>query len=906
MDKIRFTSIDSYINKFPNKIEDSIFDLEQLALNFNIDNFFSNLEYSQKVGKGGIETLINRPPVGPIPSNFMCTFCQQYGPNFHLITCPNPSKRSLVLTYEGFKNIIKNLDYDGPFKEDVLLYRSGKKLEILNKYFEPFITKTIKEGRTHISIPDDAFSTIVYDDVVKIKGKDPQAPKTLTVRFSNIVSLYYKLEGKTTNIRIYKDGTIDIKNLPQTETDKQQMIESLLQKINETGSLNKTAWKKLLTTNKIGIVENYTVIPQFSYIYLFHAQYYMFGEEKRKEQEINFELLENILETKESNRFISVIDGNNYLNIDNYEIEIKSKAAIGKKIIAESMENKTYILSVFDLNISLFITKYGVFQYTISSNNLTLTGASQILTDITNYFISLFKIENIAEKTFITQEALIYSMKETQDTTVTGLVPPKSQSQRSGTEICRKTQAGVEMQPKPYSWTGKCANDEYAVAIGIDSKYRGGDVRELYNGVEQQLFYPCCEKMTARTRQNYIERLKKGFTLEEQELYGIFPNRDYLSGILIPDSTKKGAIADVLLPSETEYTKVEVLEIPKKIKPDALYKVKRLSDSKIFSVPRLSFKRDSRYFRGLNTLNKDELIQILLCTNTLTQGKKLDLKTIKNLNLDTIKWEYINFSAFIDNFTSNVYKLTRVPYNTTQVYLYYKNKKEQYYINSVSNLKLDSSVSFIDGTIIAGYLNENDSIFYPLYIINAPTLIESTNLIEANLIGDKDTVILPEYFDNIIEAANYLIKNESDSRLLFIPSNLQNSNYYFDENIVSPVITVQIIERLFGKYIFGYDNVPFNDQEYQLVIPSNIAEFEYIKITGKYNQITKKLDSLKPLQFVEKTERKDISFEKALLNFNEIFNGIDYNFFTLYDGEYILINDKKYKISDTTSLLIEV
>ena len=284
MNRVKFTSIDSYINKFTEKIKDNIFNLEELALNFNIGNGFTNLEYSQKIGKGGIETLINRPPVGPIPSNFMCTFCQQYGPNFHLISCPNPSKRSLVLTYEGFKSIIKNIDYDGPLKEDILIYRSGKKLEILNKYFEPFITRTIKEGKVHISIPDDAFSTITYDDVVKIKGKDPQAPKTSTIRFSNIVSIYYKLGEKTTNIRIYKDGTIDIKNLPQDETDKQQMINQLLKNINETNSLNKNAWKKLLIKNKIKQFDDYLVIPEFSYIYLFHAQYYMFGEEKRKEQ----------------------------------------------------------------------------------------------------------------------------------------------------------------------------------------------------------------------------------------------------------------------------------------------------------------------------------------------------------------------------------------------------------------------------------------------------------------------------------------------------------------------------------------------------------------------------------------------------------------------------------------------
>ena len=105
--EIKFTSVDYYINKFPDKIKEPVIDLEKLATNFSLEGQFDKLEYSEKIGKGSVEKLINRPPIGPIPNNFMCTFCLQYGPDFHLVNCPNPNKRSLVLTFKGFKDLLK-------------------------------------------------------------------------------------------------------------------------------------------------------------------------------------------------------------------------------------------------------------------------------------------------------------------------------------------------------------------------------------------------------------------------------------------------------------------------------------------------------------------------------------------------------------------------------------------------------------------------------------------------------------------------------------------------------------------------------------------------------------------------------------------------------------------------------
>lgn len=908
---IKYTSVDYYINKFPNKIAENIFDLENLARNFPLDIIrdntgryittgnFNKLEYSEKIGKGSIENLINRPPIGPIPDNFMCTFCLQYGPNYHTVECQNPSTKYLVLTYKGFKSLIKNLDYTGPLKDDIDQYRKGNKLQILQKYFQDDIEKVKEGNKTIIKIPDEAFTEISYDDIVKTKGRDRQAPKTLTVRFSNMVSIYYTFDDKTANIRIYKDGSIDIKNMPQNP----KFIEELLTKINESDSLIKENYKKLLLKNNQVISDNYYKSDNYSYYYLFHAQFYMFGQITRKEQEINFIELENILESDITNDYVEVIEDQILLKDTNYDFTIisKAKALKGKKILTETLENKVYLIATDDIDITLFLTKYGVFQFTVSSTTLTLDEANDILNELKLYFVNLFTKNNLTEKTYITDEPGIYSMHETQDSTISGLIPPKSTSQRTGTEVCRKTQAGVALQPKPYSWTGTCAAENYAPAIGIDKKYKGGDVKTLYKGKEEQLYYPCCEKLTGKNREDFIERLKRGFTSEEQEKYGMFSDRDILSGVVVPNSTALGAKAEVLLPGETEYTQVEVVSIPKKITSTAEYKVKRLLDSKIFTIPRTSFKRDSRYFRGLNSLNKQELISILMKENMVTTGSKIDIAKY----LDKITIEYITLETLTEKFTTVNYKLIFVPDNTSLVILDYVNSTNQHYINLNTNIKIKSSVTFLNGSMIVGYYHESNKEFYPLYLHGIPDIDTSTSILDNNLRGEEDVIQDINYIDNYVEAAHYYLTNENNIRLLFVPEALNNVVYYYDEKLTPPPITVQLINKVGGsRYKFGYNNNLFTNDSYQLKIPPRINDMDYIKVKGKYNKLTGNIDDLKPLEYVSSVKREEKTFEKAKLQFMELFNPINIQFFTIHDGEFLQVGDKKYTYSEDTKLLV--
>ena len=894
---INFTSLDYYINNFSDKISEDVFNLDLIARNFELSDKFDRLEYSEKKGKGSIEKLINRPPIGPIPLNFKCTFCEEIGPDFHKIECPNPSKRSLVLTYKGFKALLRDREYSGPLEEDIKKYKIGNnstKLSILEKYFADDIEKVKEDGKTKIKIPDEAFSNVTYDEVVKIKGRDPQGPKTLTVRFSNMVSIFYTYEDKTTNIRIYKDGSIDIKNMSQ----EKNFIQELINRINKTNGLIVNNYKKLLNKNKQPITNKYTLNDTFSYYYLYHAQFYMFGKESKKSLEVNFDELENVLEVDEDNEYVNIFEDEVFLKIDDMDFTIIPKSAKDKKLIKESTDSKVYLIDVDDITITLFITKYGVFQFTVSSQNITVEECEEILSILRDYFIDIFKNDKFSVKTYITPDTTIYDMQGPQLTTVSGLTPPKSESQRTGTEICRKTQAGVALRPNPYSWTGNCAAENYAPAIGINKKYKGGDIKVNYNGKEQQLYYPCCEKLVGNDRRIFIEKLKTGFTPEEQEEYGIFPNKDILSGVIIPGSTVKGAKSSVLLPGETDYSDVEVISVPSKITSTAKYKVKRLSDSQEFTIERSAFKRDSRYFRGLNSLSKQELINILIKENKVTQGLKIDTLEYKN----KLNFKYISLSALREEFTKNIYKATYVPDNTNLVILEYNDKNDQFYVDINANVKIESNVNFIDGTKIVGYLHESSREFYPIYIIGL-NLEESRDLIDTNLNSAKDTIQSVDFIDNYIEASNFYLKEYSNIRILFVPEELNLTIYYYDENLIPLPTTVQIIDRIdTSNYIFGYDNISFHSNIYKLVIPQTVKKQDYIQIHGNYNKITGNVDKNKPIVYIKKVNKETKSYEKAKLQFFELLTPIDIQFFTLSD-EYIIIGGEKYNYDIDTQKL---
>jgi hypothetical protein len=861
MTELKVTSLDYHINRFNNKPNDTIIDLNTLATRFKLSDNFTKLEYSQKVGKNSIEQVINRPPVGPIPENYMCPYCERYGPNNHTVQCINPSLRSLVLTYGGFQQLLFDADYTGPLEEDLTMYRQNINREaILAKYFV---------DTTDLS--NDSFSNITYDKVVKIKGKDPKAPKTIATRFSNVVFLYYSYDDATASLRIYRDGMVDIKNAPRDERRYQELLNTLSQKINDSGAVATTAYSRLLSFN--GLPPSTKWSPLIVDLYVVHAMAYLFGEEDRKTKGIVFDRLEDILLPMESNNYVTVRDTQRILLSLPYNVSVKNKTS--------DRDNMVFLFTNEEFTVSIFVTRYGVFQYTLSGKDLSPNQTIAKLNAINTFFINVFNSEDLTEPTYISTNPLIYAMHETQDATVTGLIPPKSKTQREGTEVCRKTQSGVAMQPTPYTWTGTCADENYAPTMGLSSKSQGGDVKVSYRGREEQLYYPCCVKLVGKAKIDYIDKLKRGITVEEQATYGVFPDDDILSGVIDPRSTKVGEETFVRLPNETDYSRVRVITAPKKVTADALYQVQRLSDNQLFTVTRMSFKRASRYFRGLNSLSKEELIAILRRENLVIDGQ-----TVRNFR-QPYDVRYITYDALL-TFNNKKYSVTSVPHGAYLVYLKYINKNNQFFVEPTNMIKLPSEITFIENTTTLGYYLNSD--FYPIVVAGSGSEENSTDLLNG-MEGAEEV----EFYDNYVDASNYLLKRDPYAQLIFVPADLTDIIYVYDERHRTPFVNVQVLQQSGNLYTLGINNKPLGD--FKLKIPQPPPAI--VSVKGRYNKITNEIDNNRPLQYIGVASQTS-----TMLQWMDLTTPIDDSFFTQMEGESWIIDSVVYRYDENDGFLV--
>jgi hypothetical protein len=263
----------------------------------------------------------------------------------------------------------------------------------------------------------------------------------------------------------------------------------------------------------------------------------------------------------------------------------------------------------------------------------------------------------------------------------------------------------------------------------------------------------------------------------------------------------------------------------------------------------------------------------------ISTGIKVDIP-------DNINYRYISKSDITEVFTEKIFKLTSVPNDTTLCILIYNKKSDQYYYKVESKTKITSDLKFLENTRVVGYINEQEQLFYPLYILGINDLETSTDLLENNLKSDENNIILPEFYDNYVEAADYLLKQNINTRLIFLDEKLETDLLYFDEKLIPSPIVIQLIEVVgASRYTVGYDGKKFTTETYQMNIPSINKPGSYMKVKGKYNKITNDINKLKPLEYLSSSQREDVTFEKANKLFNELFNPIDALYFTVNDGE---------------------
>jgi len=291
------------INMFINKLQtvEDIIDIDLLKTSFKLDEGetgFYKLTLSQKkvFGNETVNDTYNRPPIGPINKGLYCSYCSRIGPEDHSETCDFPDEDSLYLTISGFNDfILSNIEYDGDYnyiKDNI----KSKTLtqEQLNDILLIPDDITVQNGTFDINSNLNILTNISYFGIYKKRGPKKLASKTTTTQFLNNIIISYEQYGIKTSIRISKNGLINLINIPSEKDYLDILISELIERINNSGSVNYENFKNVTGYN------TYTYIKDRSYIHSMSGQFTLSALEKPG-KEINFENLDNIISPFDQN-----------------------------------------------------------------------------------------------------------------------------------------------------------------------------------------------------------------------------------------------------------------------------------------------------------------------------------------------------------------------------------------------------------------------------------------------------------------------------------------------------------------------------------------------------------------------------------------------------------------------------
>ena len=478
---------------------------------------------------------------------------------------------------------------------------------------------------------DDTFTTIEYFDVKKLRGPSKLAYSTKTEKFSNAIMITYEYttKGKTikdeeeiqkkTSIRIYKNGLINLINVPSSKYQRDILYKSLIDRINIDDSENINIDNFNTETSKITNeeYEKYTIVDEISYIHSINSQFSLW--ENKEKYIVDLNKLNNIISPYNSSGKIvsgkytdvSELPGIN-TQIIKLEYENDSVYVVNwEYILSRFTRNqsntrdgiKCIILPIDGIKITLQLHKHGTVQMSMSYCNLSDLRSSTCtkIVDKIKYPLT-DKYFEVVKRIFVgifteNYNLVLQNYKYNEENgglirnTVSGKAPPNKPN--TTTAVCRNKeprQGFPGQRPIPYSFSGSCPEtrqyiDPYGV-LGNDG-----------------LYYPCCSAKTKISEEEYKKYLKNGFPKndEEAEKYGLNSREDSKSGVLIPGTINIGSYTRAKI--NGNWTPVTILGYKgKSSKKQNL--IVQLSDKKVITVNREDLERDSRYFPGLKSFKQ--------------------------------------------------------------------------------------------------------------------------------------------------------------------------------------------------------------------------------------------------------------------------------------------------------------
>ena len=819
--------------------EDKI-DLDILKENFELDTSiyetgFTKLSMYKKIVLGGdtINENYNRPAIGPIKEGLYCQYCDSVGDADHSNTCEFPNDDSLYLNMKGFRNYILNDDK-----------YSGDYIDIKNKIVSNNVSKEDiseiliieEEGEIDDIIKNDLIRTnIPYDGIYKKRGPRKLASKTTTTQMLNNMIIFYEQSGVKTSIRITKNGLINLINIPPKKEDLNVLIEELIKRINNSGSILDDVKYKLVEDN--------------SFIHSITGQ---FSINLTNTEQINFEELDNIIKPFDFNGNVLETDytkvrktqlGDTIINFGEIDI-IEWEYSIGR-LTRNQVMSKEYIKFVSPVapgvKLTCIINKGGSFMISLSLCGEKLTRkylckegktplSKELINPVYNSFINLFK----KERELLIKNTLPRINDNKTFNTVSGYSPPirLTRTRQSATGPYKE-----EMRPVPYSWKGNCPDPNYQYLVPEGTK-----------STKDNLWYPACEAKTKRSIEQYKLYLRHGFPLNktQEEQLDIIDGIDMGSGIFKEGSNLIGSNIDIYL--NGRLTNVTII---KKIgKKNNEYEV-LTSDGEKKIINGSNFIRESRVFPGLKDFDRKNLMKCIIknlnrSLSTIDKNGNIIKNKISEFNekfkkdvadlFDSLVYvqptKYFTYNS-INDFKINTFNVLPIPSSTYEFYLLLS-PIGNYYINFDKNsIESDISLAFEETIILYGYLKFNvteykkeyhicDLLFYKTSkqsINYEDRYREILNLQDVyfNQISEE-IFVYPDFIENIIEGSFEIINSYPDNKLLFNNISCCDKIIFGEKDYYEDIIQVQVITKNKEVVSFGYEDKEF---EYPLNFLSN-------------------------------------------------------------------------------------
>jgi hypothetical protein len=923
-------------NMFVNKLDtfEEIINMNILKTRFPLDgpdSGFVRINFAEKInmGTGTVNSNYNRPPIGPIKKGLYCSYCYKKGPFFHTNDCPYPEDKSLYLTLGGFNElIVKNPNYTGGYAEikDKIIEKTLTQDE-LNEELLLIIDEVNALDQTFsLDKYSGTLSKIEFSEIIKKRGPKKLANKTTTTQFLNSAIIFYKDGTNKTSIRVSKNGLINIINVPKDTEKLNFLILSLIDKIRQSGALDIEKFEAITGLN------SFEYLPFKSYVHSITAQFSV-----SRDLELNFENL---------NSFIAPVDAyGNLLNSEYTTLEVIKGVNVinfmGVKIIEWSYSSgklsrnqtviKEYIkfvsIPVSGIKITGIINKYGVVMLTMSkcSDKIIKDGlCGSVSTPLSTDFFSLLRevfVDFFTKNSkFLLKKTIAGEIVKPERNTITGYAPSNCRPIRT-----RKLKDGTTyyeyMHPVPYSWKGTCPdpNYQYLDPMGFPD--------------DEGIVYPCCEAKSRKSIEKMKQYLINGFpngaddkTKSENFLSSVTKNSDPYSGIIVFGSNTKGATAKVLIDGNFETVTV----IKKISKKDNDYQVRNNKTGEILEVKGEDFERESRYFRGLNSFTKDELLKCIK-TNLYNLDLEINSKgelvhsSISSLNEKfslrhknifqslmrtfNIKMRDFTYNNLLD-LTKNKYVLKNLGTDSYNFFLVLS-PDGNFFINYNFNvIEPDIQELFSDSVILNGFLTFN--LMESKYIYTIINLIYYNESLEDYTFIDRELIlrellskfnsvtdiifVYPDNYTDLIEGSNVITELNDKNKMVFINIDDINDNLLWsDKDKYSDTLELQILAVDYKTYSidFGYEYKEFPSgigidliKKYTFFekLPIGLKIGEYIKI--KINRdINGNIVPNRKLTILRKT-KKTFTYEYILDLLLVKFFPINYTFFSQNDKWY--------------------